>query len=175
MDKILELAKKLKALADRGIGGEKQNAQIMLERLCQKHGILISDIEGEIVNKYYLTYTNANRDLFFQLLAHVGITEVFSVRRRGSKKALNEVAIYTTVSLYLEFEAKSAFYFREYKKQMDLFYKAFIDANDLYRTTNPISIHDLSEKEKRELWQVAKISEGIERAQFHTQLPESNN
>lgn len=37
--KILATAKKLKALADRGIDGEKENAQAMYREFCKKHGI----------------------------------------------------------------------------------------------------------------------------------------
>lgn len=37
--KILEKARKLKALADRGVGGEKENAQRMLEEYMKKHGL----------------------------------------------------------------------------------------------------------------------------------------
>ena len=47
MSKYIELAKKLKALADRGIGGEKINAEKMLNALMKKHKISIEDIEGE--------------------------------------------------------------------------------------------------------------------------------
>ena len=38
-DNILLLAKKLKELADRGIGGEKQNAEKKLKMLMSKYGI----------------------------------------------------------------------------------------------------------------------------------------
>ncbi len=39
MDKIIELAKKLKALSERGEGGEKLNADRMLKDLMNKHDI----------------------------------------------------------------------------------------------------------------------------------------
>lgn len=37
--KILETARKLKALADRGEGGEKENAKRMLEKYMKKHNL----------------------------------------------------------------------------------------------------------------------------------------
>lgn len=45
MEKYIELAKKLKELADRGTGGEKVNAEQQLTRLMEKHGITLEDIE----------------------------------------------------------------------------------------------------------------------------------
>jgi hypothetical protein len=47
MDKIIELAQKIKALADRGIGGEKLNAQQQLKRIMKKYNISTADIEGD--------------------------------------------------------------------------------------------------------------------------------
>lgn len=42
--KYLELAKKIKALADRGVGGEKINAAAMLELHMTRHGITMENI-----------------------------------------------------------------------------------------------------------------------------------
>jgi len=42
----MERLKKLKALAERGIGGEKENAGQLLEKLCIKYGISQDDIDS---------------------------------------------------------------------------------------------------------------------------------
>lgn len=47
MAEIIELAKKLKALAERGEENEKQTADQMLRRLMAKHNITLADIEGD--------------------------------------------------------------------------------------------------------------------------------
>ena len=44
--KILERAKKLKALADRGVGGEQVNAKDMHDKYCIKHDILPDEVES---------------------------------------------------------------------------------------------------------------------------------
>jgi hypothetical protein len=49
-NKILDKAKKLKELADRGIGGEKDNAKVMLEKWMLKHNITMNELEGHTIN-----------------------------------------------------------------------------------------------------------------------------
>ncbi len=44
-NKILSMARKLKALADRGIGGEKDTAKRKYDEYCLKHGLSQSDVE----------------------------------------------------------------------------------------------------------------------------------
>ena len=43
-NKIIELAKKIKALAEKGKGGERSSAKEKLERLCLKYNILPSEL-----------------------------------------------------------------------------------------------------------------------------------
>ena len=45
-NKIIELAKKIKSLAEKGKDGEKNAAKEKLERLCKKHNILDEEIES---------------------------------------------------------------------------------------------------------------------------------
>ena len=57
-NKILELAKKIKALAERGKDGEKNAAKERLERLCKKHNISENEISiSEERKNYYISQT----------------------------------------------------------------------------------------------------------------------
>lgn len=47
MDKKRELLQKLKALADRGVGGEKVNAQRKLDEYMRKHGYTLEDLDEQ--------------------------------------------------------------------------------------------------------------------------------
>ena len=42
-----ELLKKIKALADRGVDGERENAQAILYRLMEQYGISEAEIEED--------------------------------------------------------------------------------------------------------------------------------
>ncbi len=64
MDKYIELAKKLKAHADRGFDGEKINAEKMLNRLLEKHGITIEDIEQDKKSDYFFNLNTIDSRLW---------------------------------------------------------------------------------------------------------------
>ena len=58
-DKILEKAKKLKALADRGVGGEQINAKDMYEKYCAKHNISVNELNScQYESSEYLNMTD---------------------------------------------------------------------------------------------------------------------
>lgn len=46
-NKAIDKAKKLKALADRGIGGEKLNAKAQLDKLMKEHNLSDTDVDTE--------------------------------------------------------------------------------------------------------------------------------
>ena len=68
-NKILELAKKIKALAERGKDGEKNAAKERLERLCKKHNISDSELVPTIeVKDFYFIINDSNeRDLLINI------------------------------------------------------------------------------------------------------------
>ena len=68
-NKILELAKKIKALAERGKDGEKNAAKERLERLCKKHNISDSELVPTIeVKDFYFIINDSNeRDLLINV------------------------------------------------------------------------------------------------------------
>ena len=55
-DKIHIKLIKLLALAERGVGGEKVNAQRMLEKLMKRHGIEMSDLAGEKIETRWFRF-----------------------------------------------------------------------------------------------------------------------
>jgi hypothetical protein len=78
--KILDKAKKLKELADRGIGGEKENAKIMLDKYMIKHNITESEISFHNPSDEF--YKNMTDEQFIQMIIiefiPIGIASLFS-------------------------------------------------------------------------------------------------
>ena len=72
MEKNIELAKKLKALSDRGVGGEKINAEKLLNDLLKKHGLTIEDVEGEKTDVYCFKASGIYAQLLLQIIKRVG-------------------------------------------------------------------------------------------------------
>ena len=67
-ERLLEKLAAVKALADRGVDGEKTAAEQRLRYLMQKHGITEADLEDTGVRLYWIRYkTVYERKLLFQL------------------------------------------------------------------------------------------------------------
>ena len=60
-NKIIELAKKIKALAEKGKDGERNAAKEKLERICQKYNISESELSiSEETKNYYIVINDSN-------------------------------------------------------------------------------------------------------------------
>lgn len=56
-EKTIQRIKKLQALAERGVGGEKETAAKMLQRLLEKNGIsTLEELEKEEVEYFLFSY-----------------------------------------------------------------------------------------------------------------------
>jgi len=71
--KYIELGRKLKAIAERGIGGEKINAEKMLENLLKKHNLTIDDIEGEKTDNYFFMLKESEHQLWYKIVKYVNV------------------------------------------------------------------------------------------------------
>jgi len=133
--KVIELAKKLKALADRGIGGEKENAIMFLERLMQQHGITYAEIEGEAVSEHVVYYIKKDFDITRQIIASVIgklSRENYAKYKYVQSNGKRAFCINCTDAEYLLIDAKLNFYLKVYAAELELFYSAFIQRNELY-------------------------------------------
>ena len=54
------LIKKIKALAERGEGGEKEGAQKKLRELMQKYGIEDLDLSDDVKNRFFSSFCIRN-------------------------------------------------------------------------------------------------------------------
>ena len=60
-NKIIELAKKIKALAEKGKGGERNSAKEKLERICEKYNISESELStSDETKNYYIVINDSN-------------------------------------------------------------------------------------------------------------------
>lgn len=61
-EELLQRLERVKALAERGVGGEKENAEALLNRLMAKYGISEEDIEDTAERDYFIRYHNFGRE-----------------------------------------------------------------------------------------------------------------
>ncbi len=169
-DKYRELAKKLKALADRGEGGEKYNAQGHLQRLMKKYHISMEDIERE--KRDWLQFRvgrSVARRLFFSVAKSVAGHDVDNCK--ASVHYPSKVWLNVTKLEKLEIEAKYDFYFKAYKEQLELFYYTFLRKNRIFhRDREGFRVEDLSPEELEEYRKISKMADTIEEKPFRKAL-----
>lgn len=164
MSKELELAKKLKALADKGIGGEKINAEEMLQKLLKKHNISIEDLENDNIEEFFFVIPEK---LHFKILWQITKNLNMAIKCYGefTKKLIKDYnlagnySIHCTNSEYIEIEAKYSFYLELFKSESEIFFSAFIQANDLgIKSDEPRQ--KLTDKDMRVIEMSAKVKKG---------------
>ena len=147
-EKALELGKKLKALADQGTGGERVNAQAHLDRLLQKHGLTLADIEAEKEDWYKFKVKKNQMEIFIVIVANV-----CSLQSRFI--AGNPVNLLCTAAQAIEVQAKFDFYWRVYEEELSVFKRAFVMKHKLW-ANGEWEGREMSEEEKRKHEEAAR-------------------
>lgn len=175
MEKHINLARKLKALADRGVDGEKLNGEKMLADLMAKHKITLADIEGEKQNDYFFKLSKDKQYLWHQIVGSTNYTiKVYGEFPAAKIKELRldgNYMITCTVVEFAEITAKFDFYSKLYDQELTVFFEAFIHANDLL-VTKPDTPHfkHLTEKERSDYSRARQMASQIKKGTYYRQI-----
>lgn len=126
---------KIKALAERGEGGEKESAIKLYNKLLKKYAIDEASLEKDSLHKYWFTYENEiEEDLLVQIFYMVTGDSEYTRRRTRTHEA--QCGCTCT-----EFErAEISFYFEFYKdalqRELEAFLMAFKLKNHLFPDEN---------------------------------------
>lgn len=179
MDKM-KILNNLNELAKRGVGGEKENAEKLLERLLKKYNMTIEEIEADVPKTRYIlrSENKSNFDyekiLIDQLLYKIkpdAVTRVFTYRRIKRNRLTTIVDL--TDAEWLMFQYEFSVYKEALEKELGLFMSAFISKNHIYPSAEQTkdlkdTATDISDKySKEELLRISMMSEGIKRAEVN--------
>ena len=133
-ERLLEKLKKIKTLAERGSAGEQDSAAALLTALMKKHSITDADLEGAEISLHWIRYkTIYERKLLFQLsYMHLGSGRASGCVGAYSGRKRKEVGIRCTPAQFIEIEADYQFYRQALEEELDVFYSAFIQKNELF-------------------------------------------
>lgn len=174
-NKILTLAKKLKALADNGFDGERDNAMIMLKKIMEKHSITMDMIEDDFKKEHTFHIYFSDYKFFTQILANVlGSAQLYYSKSEAiGRKNKRRYYVRCTPAEAVEIQAKFDFYIVAWKKDLDTFYSAFIQKNKLYKKPSDDDKTDskeLTPEEREEIYKMSKMMEGLEQHKFFKQI-----
>ena len=166
-DKILELAKKLKTLSERGVGGEAVNSAEALQKLIEKYDIDVSLLTSEKPTPREIQYDARipfNDDLaaqiIWKLLEEVGDKDrTMGQRRRRLRYGILYVDL--TEGEYLETIMRVEHFQADLKKNLDAFFYAYMKTQKLLTKASG-DAKELTEEEKEMLRKADRHQWGIE-------------
>ncbi|HDF4164020.1 TPA: hypothetical protein ACMU2U_001430 [Clostridioides difficile] len=153
MDILLEKIRKVKILADNGVGGEQESAQRILKRLMEKHSISIEDLEVKKVEKYYFRYKdNIEKKILTQVIGIVtNLDYAYKVHRRKEFKVECTIAKKITIDMYFDFYKKA------FNKELKSFLYAFFYKNNMLIKGSD----EEANESKYDMCKIAYMVEGI--------------
>lgn len=168
-ERLLERLKGVKALADRGADGERDNAAALLTALMEKHGITEADLESAEISTHWIRYkTIFERKLLFQIAyMRLGSGHAFGCVGKYTRRKRKEVGVKCTPAQYIEIEADYEFYRQALEEELNIFYSAFIQKNKLFP---PPELADKPSSEQTDIDVIMKMEammEGIEHRTRH--------
>lgn len=131
-----DLLHKLKALAEKGVGGEKNNARKKLEALMQKNGITEDELDEETLIECVFDYSSVRER---RLLGQIAYKVLDSKRNIytfsdyvGNGRRKRRFGCKATLAQKIEIEFLFDFYKRLYKREEEFFFDTFIQKHELY-------------------------------------------
>jgi hypothetical protein len=131
-EKIIKLAKKLKALAERGIDGEKSNAKDKLDALLKKYDLAEYQITDGL-RTFERTTLNEGSVILERIIKSVNPEAQIMVKKIKTKLIIE--VILTDIE-YKEVRQKYRFFWRAYNRERKLLLSAFINKHWDYFTSN---------------------------------------
>jgi len=166
MSKLIELAKKIKALAEQGVDGEKETAQRKLEKFLKDHNLTLDELEEDVINPYCFYITEKQFKLFIQVVANV----INRSKVSYSKPKKNTIKLHCTLAEYIEIELKFRHYWKDYNDQLNVFFSAFIHANDIYPESSSSDREKITKEELERLHRIHLLATGVVPTKIHKEL-----
>ncbi|MCD8355973.1 MAG: DUF2786 domain-containing protein [Clostridia bacterium] len=134
--KKLDRLRKLKALAERGIEGERENAQKILDRLMKKYDIDHIDSAEENREIRYFRYSQKIEiELLGQIIYMVTGQQACYCKSPLTGRKIKELGVLCSEAEAVEIEAAYAFYKDALEDELEIFMRAFVSRNDLFPDT----------------------------------------
>lgn len=131
-DRIAEKLKKIKALADRGVGGEKETAMRMYEELKARYEIKDEEIMLDTVSLHWFGYNGElEEDLLTQIFYKVTGSASYHVYTGKYKRRKKRGCDCTEIEA-AEIKLLFSFYKEELKRELRTFMITFRSGNNLY-------------------------------------------
>lgn len=164
-----ELLQKIKALADRGIDGEQENAQVILTRLMKQYGISETELENEHREMTWFKYSEeTERRLLNQIIYMVTGSGGYGCKGIHTGYKQKKLGADCTAAERLEIETNYSFFKIAMKKELETFYSAFANKNQLFPPDEKCPPE--TEEDRAKSLKARMMMEGMEKHTLHKAL-----
>lgn len=141
MSSNIERLKKLYALALRGVGGEKEQAAAILEKLVKKYGVSMEDLDEEIVREHEFSFHGEKEERLLRQISY----KVTNDRNRfhnlvyisSGRRCRTACCIECTEAQKIEIEFLFDFYKKLWEREVEAMFKAYIHKHALFGDLKP--------------------------------------
>lgn len=142
-EKAIQRMKKLQALAERGVGGEKETAEKMLQQMLKKNGMSsLEELENEEVEYTLFSYNGKHEIKLLKQCIYKVMTAAKKVTYYRSKGTRQKIGIYCTKAQKIEIELEFEFYRNVFYDELNTFIDAFIQAQKIFPPDAPEDSYD---------------------------------
>ncbi len=167
-DRKLDILKKLKALADRGILGEKENAELCLKKLMKKYNINDEQLESTVRKRRYIKYKFDYECRLISQILYSMIPELPSYIPKDRRRSY--IIVDLSESEYIEFSYLYSIYKADFYKELDYFYSSFVGKNSIYPKETPKDLPKEKELTMDEKMKLSSYAEGIDRSKVRKSI-----
>lgn len=176
-DAIRRRIEKLQALAERGVGGEKETAQRKLDKLLKDNNLTLESLESEETYYYLFSYSD---DHSKKLLNQV----IYKVMGEGDRKIYRskgkrmKIGLFCTPSQKVEIDLDYEFYKNLFDAEIDSLLTAFIQTQGIFPEDCPITTVDLdslSPEEREQFMKVRNYQQNIEKRTRSLMVEDKNS
>lgn len=174
MERITDKLKKLLALAERGCGGEAENARRLLENNLRKYGLTLEDIcENKTYVRTFKYRSKEERTLIIQVFLSVIGSKSESFLEATYNASRKTIYISLTDLQYAEISSMVDFFKAQFNKERKRFLKdfmaAFVDKHHIYDIT-PDEREDNEDIDLERLSRIMQMSMGMEDITYRKQI-----
>ena len=132
----IEKLKKLRELALRGVGGERETAIKLLEKLVKKYGVTVEELDEETERDFEFSFHGEFEkrliaQIAYKVTGRTGAAQSLYYTRSG-RKCRTCCAVTCTEAQKLEIEFLFDFYKALWEKEVDFLLQAFIQKHNLF-------------------------------------------
>lgn len=148
MDKAA-LLKKIRALAERGVGGEADNAEEILRRLMEKYGVSEDELDEEERRRHDFEYHGKEQETLLRQVVYkvTGGYAYNLVYRASGRRVKTRLGADCTAAEKVEIEFLFDFYTRLWERERAAFLSAFIQKHRIFAIRDDIEPQEVSREE----------------------------